>query len=102
MLLVTLGCDRNIVLSRVWRLKNHTKWERTFVYPDRTPQERDENKILRDEMKRRRTAGEENLTIRDGEVVQRRRPWNEQRGATRTNLEQNDTANRATPVSVPN
>ena len=64
LLLVTLDCERTKILSNAWRLKNNTKWENTFIDPDRTLQEREEHKALRNELKSRRDAGEDNLVIR--------------------------------------
>ena len=57
------------ILSKTKKLKNDVKWSRTFVTPDLTPTERNRSKLLREELKRRKAAGEEGLVIRRGLIV---------------------------------
>ena len=57
------------LLSKVSQLKD-TRWQNIYINPDLTKQEREEGKKLRAELKSRREAGETNLTIRHGKVVQ--------------------------------
>jgi hypothetical protein len=54
---------------------NEGKTDRkTFLYinHDLTPLEQEKDKILRDELKKRRADGETNLIIRNGNIVTRR------------------------------
>ena len=88
LLLVTLDCERTKILSNAWRLKNNTKWENTFIDPDRTLQEREEHKALRSELKSRRDAGEDNLVIRDGAIV--KLPWHRRRPKTTSKQKADD------------
>ena len=57
------------ILSKTKKLKNEVKWSRIFVTPDLTPTERNRSKLLREELKRRKAAGEEGLVIRRGLIV---------------------------------
>ena len=45
-------------------------WSSIYINPDLSKQEREENKRLRAELRARKQAGETNLTIRRGKVVQ--------------------------------
>ena len=97
LLLVTLSCERSKILTTAWRLKNNSKWENTYIDPDRTLQEREEHKALRRELKRRREAGEDNLVIRDGAIV--KLPWHK-RGRSKTNNRQ-QSAGKTTETEHP-
>ena len=56
-------------LRNAKKLRNTIKWKEVFITPDMTPKEREKNKSLRMELKRRRDAGEDRLVIRKGEIV---------------------------------
>ena len=56
-------------LRNAKKLQNTFKWKEVFITPDMTPKEREKNKLLRMELKRRRDAGEDHLVIRKGEIV---------------------------------
>jgi len=56
-------------LRNAKRLRNTQHWKEVFVTPDMTPKEREKNKALREELKRRRDDGEEHLVIRNGEIA---------------------------------
>ena len=43
--------------------------KKIYINPDYTPKQREQNKELRAEMKRRMEEGEEDLTIRHGKIV---------------------------------
>lgn len=45
-----------------------------YISPDYTPKEREHNKLLVDELRYRRSNGEDNLIIRRGKLVERNRP----------------------------
>jgi hypothetical protein len=51
------------------KLKDTKGWEKVFLGPDRTKKEQEEDKVLRDELKLRRSQGEKNLMIRQGKIV---------------------------------
>ncbi len=59
------------ILNKAKELKEseieHIK--KIFITPDLTPAERDENKKLRNELQRRKDAGESGLGIRRGKIV---------------------------------
>ena len=58
------------ILKLAPQLRYLTKWKRVFVTPDLTKKEREEGKRLPEELHARKQAGEENLTIRKGRIVQ--------------------------------
>nr|XP_054761594.1 uncharacterized protein LOC129268031 [Lytechinus pictus] len=60
---------RNEILSAAKKLKQTTKWKDTYISPDMTRQQREENWKLRQELKQRRENGEQDLVIRQGQIV---------------------------------
>ena len=59
-------------------LRNFTEWRNLYINPDLTPAEREANRQLRQELARRRAAGEENIVIRRGNIVKVRQEENRQ------------------------
>jgi hypothetical protein len=67
--------DMKFKLLRKTRvLKDKAGWDRTYVAPDKTKREREEDKVLRDELQRRKDAGEKNWKINKGRFVPRTQP----------------------------
>lgn len=67
--LETLSMKRTL-LSKSAILRKSEHWKDVFVSPDLTPKERKTNRLLRTELKRRKSAGEQqNLIIRRGKIV---------------------------------
>ena len=58
------------ILSNARILRRSTKWSNVFISPDLTLKERQANREIRAEMKRRRENGEQNLIIKRGKIVQ--------------------------------
>ncbi len=56
-------------LSNAKKLFEIESWKRVFITPDLPPQQRQKNRELRDELRRRLEEGESNLVIRRGEIV---------------------------------
>lgn len=61
--------DRRRVLSRARNLKKEEGMERLYIVPDLTKVQQEEDKRLRNEVKRLREAGETNVKIVKGVVV---------------------------------
>ncbi|KAI8501333.1 hypothetical protein Bbelb_206040 [Branchiostoma belcheri] len=61
--------SRALILRRAKDLRNSSRWSRVYIVPDMTPNEREADRKLRQELKSRREAGEENLVIRRGRIV---------------------------------
>jgi hypothetical protein len=59
------------LLRKANKLKDKKGWERTYIAPDRTKRERDEDRRLRNELQTRREAGEKTLMINKGRIVQK-------------------------------
>lgn len=57
------------ILNAAKNLKGIEEWSNIFITPDMTPKEREKNKELREELKRRRENGEEGIAIRRGKIV---------------------------------
>ena len=57
------------ILSSAKQLRNSEEWGNIFISPDMTPQEREKNRSLRVELRRRREEGEPNLIIRRGRII---------------------------------
>ena len=53
-------------------LRQHNKYENIYIASDMSKYQRSKHKRLVDELKRRKANGEENLVIRNGEIVTRR------------------------------
>lgn len=62
---------KQAILRRSRMLRQTDRWERVFIAPDLTFKERDERKVLLDEMKTRKEAGEENLTIYKNRIIKK-------------------------------
>ena len=65
--------DRHIILSRLatMRRTKHPKLEEVFLVPDLPEEDRQCRKELRTELSRRKAAGEEDLIIQRGRIVQK-------------------------------
>ena len=63
---------QKLVLKNAWKLKDLPGWSSSFMSPDLTKSQREAAYKLRQEKRRRIAAGEENLIIRDGAVVERK------------------------------
>ena len=76
LLLITMDCERSKwrILNQAAGLRSSTKWKEVYICPDLTAKEREANKKLREELKRRRANGEKNLMIKRGQIVERRVP----------------------------
>lgn len=60
---------KKIILSKLSSLRKIEHWRGIYISPDLTPKEREANQLLRAELKRRKSAGKENLIIRRGKIV---------------------------------
>ena len=72
LLIVTLdnpACKHDI-LKGAPQLRRCKDYENVYVTPDLTQKEREANRKLREELAARRNAGEANLTIRGGKIIQ--------------------------------
>lgn len=71
LLIVTLETPgvKQDVLRMAPQLRQSEKWGNIYITPDLTPAEREAAKKLREELAARKRAGEENLTIRRGKIV---------------------------------
>ena len=58
-------------LRRASRLKDDAVFQKVYLSPDLTPQERKENRELLMELKRRREEGEKDIMIRRGRIVKK-------------------------------
>ena len=58
------------VLKMAPQLRQNALYSNIYITPDLTWREREEGRKLRDELARRREAGEENLIIRRGKIIQ--------------------------------
>ena len=52
------------------QLRSMPEWRHVYINPDLTPAEREVNRTLRQELATRRSAGEVNLVIKQGKIVQ--------------------------------
>ena len=59
------------VLKASTKLKKLKGWDKVYIGPDRTKRESNEDRQLREELKKRRSKGENNLIIRSGKIVTR-------------------------------
>ena len=71
-LLVNLSGTRDEVLKKSHLVRQYEGWENIYIDPDRTPNERQFYVALREELKVRRSRGETDLIIRNGQIVHRR------------------------------
>ena len=58
-------------LRRASRLKDDAVFQKLYLSPDLTPQERKENRVLLMELKWRREEGEKDIMIRRGRIVKK-------------------------------
>ena len=70
-LLVTLmdSYVRGHLLRNAKTLRNSSSHQNVYISPDLTPKEREINKLLREQLRRRKEAGESDLIIRRGKIV---------------------------------
>ena len=54
------------------KLLNSGKYKNVYINPDLTPQQRDKDRLLRQELKKRRDNGESDVYINKGKIVERR------------------------------
>ena len=59
------------VLKMASQLRETEKWHDIYITPDLTWKEREEGRRLREELRRRTSAGEPNLVIRRGRIISR-------------------------------
>lgn len=71
--------DAKAILYRAKQLRNTQSFRYIFINPDFTPFQRECNKRLREELKRRRDLGED-VIIRGGKTVARKQTQNFQKG----------------------
>lgn len=57
------------MLNNAKKLRNTASWSRIYITPDLSPKEREENRKLREELKKRTADGEEGLVIRRGKII---------------------------------
>lgn len=71
LLIITLENEESKfdILRMASQLRSTEEWQRVFITPDLTYKERQEQKRLRDELRRRREAGEKDLLIKRGKIV---------------------------------
>ena len=76
LLLVKLDKEqhKHTVMKKATKLRANQKWKNVFITPDLTTREREVNKALRDELKRRKGNGEQNLMIKRGRIVSKSDP----------------------------
>ena len=87
LLIVTLD-DREVkyeILRHARDLRNTEEYGNIFITPDQTKMEREQGKKTRDELARRRNAGENDLVIWRGKIVKK---TGEQRAATKFSQEE--------------
>jgi len=60
---------RNAILSFSGKMRKYDKYKATYIVPDRTVLERQKHHKLVEELKRRRSNGEQNLVIRNGSII---------------------------------
>ena len=60
---------RNMILSYSGKLRKFDKYKKVYIAPDRTKFERQKHQKLVEELKRRRSNGEQNLVIRNGSII---------------------------------
>jgi len=59
----------HIVMKKVAKLRANQRWKNVFIMPGLMTREREVNKTLRDELKRHKGNGEQNLMIKRGRIV---------------------------------
>ena len=76
--------EKLLILRNAHNLHRHKDFSNMFISPDRTRQERDTFRMLRDELKRRKLSGETNLVIRNNKIVVLSKPVNNNPGPVTT------------------
>ena len=73
-LLICLDSQQNAVYitSYASYLRRHEEYNNVYIAPDMTKYQRHKHKQLVDELKHRRSNGENNLVIRNGEIITKR------------------------------
>ena len=71
LMLVALDKEQHkrTIIKKATKLRESRRWNTIYVSPDLTIKEREINKALRDELKRRKENGEQNLIIKRGRIV---------------------------------
>ena len=71
LLLATLDSEQHkrSIIKNAIKLSKSTTWNKVYVSPDLTAKEREVNKALREELKRRRANGERDIIIKRGKIV---------------------------------
>lgn len=64
----SVKCKRALLL-KAKKLRETDTWKKVFITPDYSPKERQINKELRDQLKKRMEDGEEGLVIRRGKII---------------------------------
>ena len=62
--------SKRMILGAAKKLRESDAWNNIYVTPDLSPKEREKNKQLRAELKKRKEDGEDSLVIRKGKIVQ--------------------------------
>ena len=76
--------EKLLILRNAHNLHHHKEFSNIFISPDRTRQERDAFRMLREELKRRKSNGESNLVIRNNKIVVISKPPNNNPGPLNT------------------
>ena len=61
--------QKKLILRNAKILRESMIWGNIYISPDLTPKEREAGRVLRSELKERKTQGETNLAIRRGKIV---------------------------------
>ena len=86
-LVLTLdSLDKKVQVLESAHKLSRTEWRNVYIAPDRTQKEREVHKKLREELKRRKQEGEEDIIIRKGKII-------------KINIQ--ETTNMTAPVSAP-
>lgn len=76
---------RDEVIQACSKLRKTEKWRSVYIAPDLSKDQRQERWNLREELKRRKEEGEENLIIRNGKIIPvKPRPKSGNRGSTQS------------------
>ena len=88
------------VLKMAPQLRQNAEYSNIYITPDLTWREREEGRKLREELARRREAGEENLVIRRGKII-RLMPEDKRRTAGRPEQNDGSSSDAATVIASP-
>lgn len=104
LLLITLENEapRWEILRAARKLKDSTKYGSVFINPDLSRKERDDNRQLRTELKRRRSLGERNLRIYRGEIINTAGPQNKNGSTSGAETTSHSASQPSIPISAPN